>query len=73
MSMKIGEQRSAGVETFQGNYKQSLEMCLRGLELARRVDNPRAELNVQQWAAADRLLTGDLKGAKPHLNRYENT
>ncbi len=64
---------AAGVDTFHGHFQESLEKSSRGLELARRVDNPRAELNVQQWAAADRLLTGDPKGAKTHLNCYDNT
>ena len=58
---------AAYVEAFQGNYQESLDMSLRGLELARRVDNPRAEMNVQIWAAGIRLATGDLQGAKSTL------
>ena len=58
---------AAGVDTFHGHFHESLEKSLRGLELARRVDNPRAELSVQVWAATDRLITGDLQGVKPHL------
>ena len=58
---------AAIVDTFHGHFNESLEKSLRGLELARRVDNPRAELGVQTWAFTDRLVTGDLQGAKPHL------
>ena len=62
----------AGVDTFHGHFHELLEKSLRGLELARRVDNPRAELGVQRWAAIARFVTGDLQGAKPHLESMRN-
>ncbi len=55
------------LEIFQGNFQESLEMCLRGLELARRVDHPWAEIDLQTYAAVGLFMTGDLQGAKPHL------
>ena len=58
---------AAIVDELHGHFHESLEKSLRGLEVARRVDNPRAELSVQVWAFSNRLITGDLKGAKPHL------
>ncbi|MFB3092508.1 MAG: hypothetical protein ACE1ZD_04840, partial [Dehalococcoidia bacterium] len=50
-----------------GHHQESLEKSLLGLELARRVDNPRAVLVLQFWTIANQLATGDLQGAKPHL------
>ncbi len=55
------------VELFHGNYQKSLEMNLRGVELARRVENAPAELNVQTLVVINRVITCDLLGAKPHL------
>ena len=40
---------AATVNVLHCNYQESLEKSLRGLELARRVDNPRAELGVKHW------------------------
>jgi DNA-binding CsgD family transcriptional regulator/tetratricopeptide (TPR) repeat protein len=58
---------AATVDTFECQYQGALEKGLRGLELARLLDNPRAELSVHYRAAGGRLLTGDLQGAKLHL------
>ena len=58
---------AASVDTFECQFQAALEKGLRGLELARLLDNPRAELGVQYRAAGGRMLTGDLQGAKPHL------
>ena len=64
---------AAYVDAFQGEYHESLEKSLRSLELARRVDNPRAVLNVQYMAAFVRVLTGDLQGAKALLESMRDT
>ena len=45
---------------------------MRGLELARRGDNLRAELSAQFWVADGRLVTGDLQGARPDLERMRD-
>ena len=58
---------AAGVDLFHGHFHESLEKSLRGLELAHRVDNPRAELSLHVFEVGGRLVTGDLQGAKPHL------
>jgi len=58
---------AASVDTFECQFQAALEKGLRGPELARLLDNPRAELGVQYRAAGGRMLTGDLQGAKQHL------
>jgi tetratricopeptide (TPR) repeat protein len=58
---------AALVALLSGNYPESLEKSLRGLEVARRVDNPGAETRLQICAASMRMVTGDLQGAKPNL------
>ena len=58
---------AASVEMFHGNFQELSEMCLRGLELTRRVDNLKVEADLQTYAAGGLLMTGDLQGAKPHL------
>lgn len=37
---------SVELEIYRGNFHESLEMCLRALELARRADKPWAEIGV---------------------------
>ena len=59
---------AASVDTFECQFQDALEKGLRGIELARLLDDPRAELSVQYRAAGGRLLTGDLLGAKQHLD-----
>ena len=63
---------AVNVDTFQGEYQESLEKSSRGMELARHVDNPRAEIGLQLFAGLCRLLTGDLKGAKLHQERFRD-
>ena len=58
---------AASVDTFECQYQAALEKSLRGLELARLLDHPRAELGVQYRAASSRMLTGDLQEAKQHF------
>ena len=58
---------AASVDTFECQFQDALEKGMRGIELARLLDDPRAELSVQYRAAGGRLLTGDLLGAKRHL------
>jgi len=58
---------AANVLAFHGHYHESLEMRSRGLELARRVDDPSNEFIVLIQSATVLLLTGDLQGVKPHL------
>ena len=60
-------ENAAAVDFIHGNYQETLEKSLRGLELARRLDNPRAEAGVRFWAAIALVITGDLRGAKPIL------
>lgn len=60
---------AATVDQFNWRLHESLEKGLRGLDLAPRVDNPWAELMVLYRVAAGRMLTGDLQGSKPHIER----
>ena len=63
---------SVELEIYHGIFQESLEMCLRALELARRADNPWVEMGVQTFVAVGLLMTGDLQGAKPRLESLRN-
>ena len=60
---------AAAVDMYHYRYLESLEKGLRGLELARGVDNPQAELAVLFRAGYGLMVTGDLQRAKPHFER----
>ena len=60
---------AAVADAFHGNYRESIKKSERGIELACRVNNPSAELDLQYWSGGIKNLVGDSQGAKLNLER----
>ncbi len=58
---------AAYVNLFHVRWQECVKKGLRVIELARRVDDPQAEVNSRCWAAFALLCLGDSEAARLHM------
>ena len=56
------------VEAYHCRFEQGFDTCMKGIELASQVDDPRSELLVHFWAAGLLTFWGNPEGAARHIS-----